>query len=468
MNDIPDQSHFIGGGATESLLSPLVVVGMLIGILLILILPRRFVIVPFLLCMFLIPLGQQIYAGGIHWLVGRIIILVALLKVSITKFASKGDFLADGFNSIDRAFLWCVLCESVGVILQYMQSQALINQFGFLIDYLGAYFLLRSLIRSKKDIYTAIRILAVLTVILGFFMVREQQTLHNAFGSLGGVQSVPDIREGKTRSQGVFQHALMAGTFGASLLPLFLLLGKNGKSKAFALIGIAGCTAMTITSQSSTPLLAYVGGLLVVCLWPIRKKMQMVRRGIVAALLGLAMVMKAPVWFVIAHIDLTGGSSGYHRAELIDVFIKHFTDWWLIGTKDIASWGFDMWDTQNQYVNVGETGGLVALVLFLCMISRCFARIGDTRKAFEGKNSQVWFVWFLGAALFAHLVSFFGVNYFDQSKVNWFLLLAMISVATARRPVEMKISTPQEDVRENEKNVTPVPQEPVGLTLTTL
>jgi hypothetical protein len=443
-DNIPDQSHFIGGGATASVLSPIVLAGMLIGILLILLLPRRFVIVPFLVCTFLIPLGQQVYLGGIHWLVGRILILAGLLRISISRISSKGNFLAGGYNSIDCAFLWCVLAESVCVVLQYMQSQALINQCGFLIDSLGAYFLLRVLIQNKKDIYTAISCMAFLSVILAFFMVREQQTLHNAFGTIGGVQSVPDIREGKTRSQGVFQHALMAGTFAASLLPLFLLLGKNGKSKLVALIGIVGCTVMTITSQSSTPLLAYVSGVLIVCLWPIRKKMQLVRRGIVVALLGLAVVMKAPVWFVIAHIDLTGGSSGFHRAELIDTFIRHFSDWWLIGTKDIGSWGIDMWDTQNQYVNVGETGGLVAFILFICMISRGFARIGAARKTVEGKSSQVWFLWFLSAALFAHLVSFFGVNYFDQSKVNWFLLLAMISVATApslvrKAPIEFEV-----------------------------
>jgi phosphate starvation-inducible membrane PsiE len=464
---MPDQSHFIGGGTTDSVLSPIVLVGMLIGILLMLLLPRRFVIVPFLLCIFLIPLGQQIYLGGVHWLVGRILVLAGLLKISISKVGSKGNFLPGGYNSIDRAFLWCTLAESICVVLQYMQSQALINQFGFLIDYLGAYFLLRALIQDKKDIYTAIKCMALLSVILAFFMVREQQTLHNAFGTLGGVQSVPDVREGKTRSQGVFQHALMAGTFAASLLPLFLLLGKNGKSKLIAFIGIAGCTVMTITSQSSTPLLAYVSGVLIVCLWPLRKRMQLVRRGIVGVLLGLAMVMKAPVWFVIAHIDLTGGSSGYHRAELIDTFIKHFSDWWLIGTKDIASWGFDMWDTQNQYVNVGETGGLVAFILFICMISRCFARIGDRRKAVEGRSSQVWFLWLLGAALFAHLVSFFGVNYFDQSKVNWFLLLAMISAAT-RIPQRMRTTKPEEGAAGMDRNVNYVPEDTVASTLAIL
>jgi hypothetical protein len=52
--------------------------------------------------------------------------------------------------------------------------------------------------------------------------------------------------------------------------------------------------------------------------------------------------MKAPVWFLIARIDLAGGSSGYHRAMLIDTFLRHFGDWWLLGTKDAFSWGWDM------------------------------------------------------------------------------------------------------------------------------
>ena len=40
-------------------------------------------------------------------------------------------------------------------------------------------------------------------------------------------------------------------------------------------------------------------------------------------------------------------------------------------------------------------------------------------------------MWFLGASLFANLVAFFGVNYFDQSRIAWFLLLAMIAAASA-------------------------------------
>jgi len=140
-------------------------------------------------------------------------------------------------------------------------------------------------------------------------------------------------------------------------------------------------------------------------------------------------VMKAPVWFLIARVDLTGSSSSYHRAELIDQCVNHFSSWWLIGTKDAATWGWDMWDAQNMYVSVAEAGGLAALVFFILVISRSFARLGDARKqAKDGK--QEWFIWFLGAALFANVVAFFGVNYFDQSRMAWFALIAMICACT--------------------------------------
>jgi hypothetical protein len=236
----------------------------------------------------------------------------------------------------------------------------------------------------------------------------------------------------------------MAGTFAATLLPLFVLLWKKGRAKLPAAVGLVGCTLMTVTSNSSTPLLAYVAGIVAICMWPMRHYMRALRWSIVGALAVLAMTMKAPVWFVIAHIDLTGGSSGYHRAKIIDVFITHFNDWWLIGTKDTINWGWDMWDTQNQFVNVGQTGGLLALALFLVAITRSFSRVGRARRIVSRKSKE-WMLWFLGSALFAQIVSFFGVNYFDQSRMGWFILLAMISAATApllkKRPVPLRLRT---------------------------
>ncbi len=187
---------------------------------------------------------------------------------------------------------------------------------------------------------------------------------------------------------------------------------------------------MTVATETSTSLLTYAAGILAVLLWSIRKKMKRVRLGLAAILIGLDLAMKAPVWFLIARIDLTGSSSSYHRAELIDQFVNHFTSWWLIGTKDAATWGWGMWDAQNMYVSVGEAGGLAALVFYILVISRCFGRLEAARKRAKDEK-QEWFLWFLRAALFANVVAFFGVNYFDQSRMAWFALVAMICACTA-------------------------------------
>ena len=419
-----------GGGATATVLHPAVLVGLILISVLILLLPRKYVIVPILIGIFLIPQGQQVYALGVHWLASRIIILVGLVRVLMVKLTSKDRLFVGGFSGIDSAFLGCVICESVAVVLLYMQTPALVNQIGFLIDFLGGYCVLRVAIQNEADIYRALKVLGVLAFVLALVMVREQLTYQNIFGLLGGVPLTTQVRDGKVRSQAVFQHPLTAGAFGATLLPLFFLLWTKGKSKSIAAIGLVGSTAMTLCSNSSTSILAYAAGLFALCLWPLRRRLRTIRWAAVILLISLHLVMKAPVWMLIARVDLTGSSSGYHRAELVDQFIRHFGDWWMIGTKDAVNWGEDLWDAQNEYVSVGETGGLLAFIFFITMISRVCARIGNARKLCKDRE-QEWFIWFFGAALFSNLVAFFGVNYFDQTKVSLFVLLTMIAAATA-------------------------------------
>ena len=216
---------------------------------------------------------------------------------------------------------------------------------------------------------------------------------------LGGALLTPPMRDGQIRALAIFGHPILAGCFGATLVPLFFWLWKSGRSKALAAAGIAGSTLMVLMSNSSTPVLAYVAGVGALCLWPIRHSMRAVRWAIVLTLVLLAMVMKAPVWFIVAHVNVIGGSGGYDRAYLIDVFIRHFKDWWMFGTNQTADWGFDMWDLSNQFVAEGETGGLVTFVCFIAMISQSFSRLGRMRKQVEGDQNQEWFFWSLCAVI---------------------------------------------------------------------
>jgi len=427
----PENFRF-GGGASETILHPIVLVAMLIAMALILLLRRKYIIWPVIAAAFLIPLGQEILISGLHFSVYRIIILTVVVRMLLSMFSSPEGVFGDRLGTLDVVFLlWALLRAFAGVLVFSFNSGALVYQAGFLLDALGGYFVLRYLIRDEDDIYRTLRAFAAVSCVIAVCMVFERLHQVNVFGLLGGVRVSPEIRNGSVRSQGPFQHELLAGTFAATLLPLFFLLWKSGKSYVLAAIGAISATIMVLTSHSSTPVLAYAAGILAICAWPIRRHTRAVRWGIVAALVGLNMVMKAPVWFIIQHIDVVGGSSGYHRAMLVNDFIVHFRDWWLMGTTENARWGFNMWDMCNQFVAEGQVGGLATFLCFLALICICFSRIGIARKAVEGDRDKEWYFWLFGAALFSHVVGFFGISYFDQTRFSWFALLVMIVTATA-------------------------------------
>jgi len=423
-------SPIFGGGATESLIHPLVFGLMLLAGVLFLVLGRKYVVVPFVLAIILIPVGQQFYVGGVHLFVSRILILAALFRVLASRVPNQRSRFAGGWNSIDTAFAGYVLISAIATLMRYPSGMALINQMGFLWDYLLGYLVMRSLLQDERDTVLAIKWLAAIMVLLAVGMVAEQMRMGNFFGLLGGVASVPEIRNGKIRSQAVFQHALTAGAFAATSIPLLLALWIRGKARFLAALGIIGAMVMTVATQTSTSLLTLAAAIVGVLIWPLRARMKVVTAGLAAFIVGLHLVMKAPVWFLIARIDLTGSSSSYHRAELVDQFVNNFGKWWLIGTKEAATWGWDMWDAQNMFVSVGEAGGLAALICYILVISRSFARLGVAGKRCSSSQRR-WLLWLLGAALFANVIAFFGVNYFDQLRMAWFMLISMICACTA-------------------------------------
>jgi len=408
---------------------PVVLILLIIAVVCVFVLPRKYVVVALLLITFLTPFGEQIYIGGLHFFVPRILIICGLVRMARMRMGSQGKLIAGGINSLDkRLTLWAILTASA-TILQFLQTQAIVNQVAFLLDVVGGYYLLRFLIRDEEDIQRVVQTFSVIVCVLALTMCYEKFGHLNLFGFIGGRLS-PFVRDGAIRSQGTFEGPIPAGTFAAPLMCLFAWLWWCGKSKVAGLAGMAGATVMVVTSASSTPLLTYMAVVVGICMWPLRRRMRAIRWGIVILLVALHLTMKAPVWFLINHVDLVAGNSGYHRAELIDTCVRHFKDWWLIGVSSTAKWGWDMWDQANQFVAAAENSGLAAFTCFVLMISAGFGRIGTARKRVAGNRNKEWLLWFLGAALFSHVVAFFGISYGDQTTTSWYALLAIISAAT--------------------------------------
>jgi hypothetical protein len=427
----PENFRF-GGGAADTIVHPFVVLGMLVAILLILILPRKKAIVPFLLAFFTIPAGQVLVLGGVHFTMHQILILVVLGRMAAFRGSSSEGKFAGGFNAIDGAVVLWSLLELIMFCLQFTETQAVIRGLAGLIESLGGYLAVRFLIPNREAVQRMVKVLAVICVIQGAFMVSEQFTHQNVFSSLGA--NHPTIREGHVRSEGAL-GTLYGGVFAGVLIPVFLWLWTENKSRMVVCAGVAGATAMVFASHASTSWMAYGGSLAGLAFWPLRKQMRLVRWGVLASLIGLHLVMHGPVWSLIEKIDLTGGSSNYHRYMLVDNCIRHFGDWWLMGYKNYGSWGFDMWDLCNQFVVAALTGGLVTLIVYIAIFTRSFAAIGTARRRVSGNRKQEWLFWCLGSALFANVVASFGINYMVHLMMCLFSLLVCISATTfeARR-----------------------------------
>jgi hypothetical protein len=439
---VPENLRF-GGGASGTVLNPAVAVILVLAGVLMCLLPQKKAIIPFLLTSILIPGDQILVIAGLHFQLLRILILFGMIRIFVIKGPGEWNVFSGGLNKMDKLLILLFLTSAAAGVLLFRNTQAFIFQAGELYTAFGTYFLLRCLIRDREDVVRVIRTLAVIVVVLGAVMVLEQLTGRNPYALLGGARAdyfAGNIeREGRIRATASFGTPILAGVFGAVSLPLFIGLWlSDKKQRRVAVLGIVGATVMTLASNSSTPAIGYLAALVGLCLWPIRGMMGIIRWSIVALLVCLHMVMKASVWHLINRIDISGSS--YHRTALIDQCIGHFSEWWLIGTASNAGWGWDMWDTANQYVQTAQNSGLLALMLFIAMLVYGFKYLGKARRAATDKKEEL-FLWCLAVALFVHAISFFGISYWDQSVVGWYALLAFVGAIAV--PLKMYATQPQ-------------------------
>jgi hypothetical protein len=106
--------------------------------------------------------------------------------------------------------------------------------------------------------------------------------------------------------------------------------------------------------------------------------------------------------------------------------LRHFSEWWLIGSNANASWHYYLADVTNQYVLEALGGGLVTLVLFILILAYSFRGAGHVVVASDSNPNLKLLAWSLGAVLFLHVVSFVSVSYFDQNVITYYLVLAAI------------------------------------------
>jgi hypothetical protein len=380
-----------------------------------------------------LPLGQQVVIAGLHFQFFRILILIGFARIFIRR-----EFRGFEFTTMDKLFVGWALAGFICGVINYPGGIMGDKCLGAAFNSFGIYFLLRIMIRNGDEILEQVKFLAIVAILIGGFMGYEIFTHKNLFYVFGGVPEFVGERDGRFRCQGPFRHPILAGTFAATLFPLIVGLWlQGGKSKKLALAAVGACIFSTLVAASSGAIMTCLTAMLGFSLWVMRDRMSLVRRGIVVAIVGLAMTMDAPVYYLIAKLSDVLGGTGWHRSYLLDQTFIHFNEWWLKGTPITAHWAPagqilpadpNNMDITNHYVAQCIQGGIWRFGLFIAMIVACFKIIGRTVRNDDGApDIKPKFFWALGVCLACHCTAFISISYFDQIEVFWFWLLAAVA-----------------------------------------
>jgi hypothetical protein len=398
----------------------------------ILMVSRRWAPVPLLVGTCYMTLGQSYEIAGLNFHFIRLLLLAGLVRIFVRRERLQGRMLG-----MDWAFVAWAVWAIVASAFHNNPAVILERHLGMVYNGLGIYFLMRCFCKTEDEVRRVVRVTAWLFIPVVLVMLYEHISRYNLFSMFGGVPAESLIRDGRVRAQGPFAHAILAGTVGAVCIPL--MIGIWRYHSLSARVGLAACSGMVVASGSSGPLMSVIFGLFALVVWRWRHLTREMRVAAVLGYLLLELVMKAPAYYLIARLRLMGGNA-YHRAAIIEAALTHFKEWWFAGTDYTrhwmpygVSWSPEHADITNHYLGQGVKGGLLLMLLFICLFWIGFRYVGQILRLWSDEPARrQFFVWSLGASLFAHAASCVSVAYFDQSILFLYLTLALIASMRAK------------------------------------
>jgi len=382
--------------------------------------PRRWFVLPLLLAACHTP-AIPLFSS---FTVARLVIAAAILRA-----AASGWLVWNPREPMDRAVAAFGMITIASTVGYSDLVGALVYRSGLVYNIGGTYLIARATIKGLDDFRDFCRAFALTLVPLAVLMAWQNVTLWNPYSVFGAYEGTV-IRNGRPRASGPFGTPILAGTAGASSVVLFIVLWKHYRK--WAAIGLGSALLVTLTSASSGPIGTVVLGIGAVVLWRWRQYLNYIRVSFLLLIPVMALIKERPIWYIVALLDFVGGSTGWHRAYLIDITMQHLGEWWLFGTDDTSGW---IWyqdpdsqaDITNYYLHLGIIGGLPLLFSLIFVLWRSFQHVGWRVRSLEvAEPTQAFFHWCLGAALFAHAISFLSISYFDQTYVLFWLLIGAL------------------------------------------
>lgn len=353
-----------------------------------------------------------------------------LIIVGIIRAIKEGWFEWSVHESRDRMIaVFAVLAMLSTFAHGWEYSNPLTTRIRLILDVCGAFIFARAYLYDNDSLARFAASLALVMAPFAAMMAIEQSSGRNSYGFIGVSKAFAIVRDGEFRAQGTFGTPILAGTAGASAIPLFVMLFRE--NRRLGLIGLAASGSIVIFSASSGPIGTTLIGLAVIALWPMRANLRPILAMTAIFLLVIHFIRTKPVWHLMTLIDFVGGSTGWHRAYLIDMAVKHLGEWWFLGTDYTRHWmpyGLaaveNHCDLTNYYIHLGVIGGLPLVICLVVVLWKTFRLILRAVEEIGGAGTTAEFrLWCLGAALLGHAITFLSISYYDQMSVFFWLLV---------------------------------------------
>jgi hypothetical protein len=408
--------------------------------------PRRWAVLGIFGGVLYTTMGQVVDVLGLNMYPMRILTLAAFVRVLVRR-----EFLPSEINDIDRLL---VVVYAYRCLISIIAPNVNVTEaVGTFVDATVAYFAFRGLIKSIADLKWILYAFAIIAIPYLFLLYVESSTADNPFAMLGGINRHLD-RDGRIRCNGSFEHAILLGTFGASLLPMFVGLGLLRHNRLGAALGITVCLTIVFFSNSGAPLICVLITIVGWLCWFLRTKMAAVRASIVAMFIASALVIKDPIWYLPAKISGATGGHGWHRSYLMDVAFQNLDKWWVSGMplEETNKWfpyalSSGSADVTNYYLDFGFAGGVAAMILFCCLLVVSYSRLGRALRAVRTSvpalREEEMMLWSVGIVLTVHVFNWISVWYFDQMYVVFFMQLATLSTFSSRYLRNARQAIPQ-------------------------
>lgn len=389
-------------------LGSLIIVACL-GFLLV-VLPRQYALAPILIGACYLTLGQAIVVSGVHFHLIRVLIAFGLVRLLVRREISSIKL-----NAIDKVLIAWIIVRTFLYVLVSGDTESFLERLGALYNTVGIYFLVRAVVRSFDDIIFNVKMLGLTIIPLAVPFLVEYTTGRNPFFALGGVPEFTQIREGRLRCQGAFRHPILAGTFGATAIPLLVGLWRvQYRQPSYCARCYWGshihrvCFLIKRASSCVSCLPRWIS------LLDGQDSHQSHPMGHCDSAAGVARSNEGTSMVPYESFGRGRWRRGNYRSALIDASISHFDEWWLIGTEYTSHWmptgvmsNPKMADIVNHYIAQGVSGGLLCLILFVWLLVQCFKATGKAILDEDRfSSSERFMIWALGCTVLGHAVSF--------------------------------------------------------------